>query len=111
MFLLAGCPKKSAELQGAPPEGQHVMPGGKTMSDDQMNPPAPTPAAATGQDDETASCLVLGTTMAKKDMIAHEYQGKTYYFCCPPCVEKFKQDPEKWIQNPTPAKPMGEAMQ
>lgn len=26
-----------------------------------------------------------------------EYKGKTYYFCCPGCVEKFKADPEKYV--------------
>jgi len=26
-----------------------------------------------------------------------EYEGKTYYFCCPGCVDKFKADPEKYI--------------
>jgi len=25
-----------------------------------------------------------------------EYQGKTYYFCCPGCVEKFNADPAKY---------------
>lgn len=26
-----------------------------------------------------------------------EYNGKTYYFCCPDCVEKFKADPQKYV--------------
>lgn len=26
-----------------------------------------------------------------------EYKGKTYFFCCPGCVEKFKADPEKYV--------------
>lgn len=51
-----------------------------------------------------ASCPVLGTTMPKKDMIPYEYQGKTYYLCCQSCVDKFKANPEKYIQNP--AKPL-----
>ena len=29
-----------------------------------------------------------------------EYNGKTYYFCCPGCVTKFKADPEKYLKNP-----------
>lgn len=119
-LLLAGCPKQQAtELQGAPPAEQHQMPGGKMMGDEQMKPPpaattgeqkpAQAPAAATGTPEMT-SCPVLGTTMAKKDMLSYEYKGKTYYFCCQDCIEQFKKDPEKWIKHPTPPKPAGEGM-
>jgi Cu+-exporting ATPase len=34
---------------------------------------------------------------------SHEYKGETYYFCNPMCLERFKNDPEKYIghrQNP-----------
>jgi Cu+-exporting ATPase len=34
----------------------------------------------------------------------YEYQGKTYYFCCPGCLERFRQDPEKYL---APEKPAG----
>ena len=27
----------------------------------------------------------------------HEHDGKTYYFCCPGCKEKFKADPAKYL--------------
>ena len=26
-----------------------------------------------------------------------EYNGKTYYFCCPGCVEQFKAEPTKYV--------------
>ena len=26
-----------------------------------------------------------------------EHAGKTYYFCCPGCAEKFKKDPSKYL--------------
>ena len=26
-----------------------------------------------------------------------EYKGKTYYFCCPGCVDEFKQNPAKYV--------------
>src|ERR1700675_4853182 len=33
-----------------------------------------------------------------------EHAGKTYYFCSPHCVEKFKADPEKYLtQGPSAA--------
>lgn len=33
---------------------------------------------------------------ASKDY-SYAYEGKTYYFCCPSCVEEFKNDPTKYI--------------
>ena len=29
-----------------------------------------------------------------------EYGGKTYYFCCPGCINKFKADPQKFAAKP-----------
>ncbi|MBX3233570.1 MAG: YHS domain-containing protein [Labilithrix sp.] len=29
-----------------------------------------------------------------------EYQGKTYYFCCSGCDNKFAKDPEKFLKKP-----------
>ncbi|KXA93621.1 hypothetical protein AKJ64_00130 [candidate division MSBL1 archaeon SCGC-AAA259E17] len=26
-----------------------------------------------------------------------EYEGNTYYFCCPVCKEKFEKEPEKYV--------------
>ena len=63
--------------------------------------PAPTtpPAApsATLAADE-ATCPVRGEIHKKADMIAYDYQGKTYYFCCQDCVDKFKADPQKYLK-------------
>jgi P-type Cu+ transporter len=28
----------------------------------------------------------------------YEYQGNTYYFCNPHCLEKFRTDPEKFLK-------------
>lgn len=28
-----------------------------------------------------------------------EYEGKTYYFCCPGCDKKFQQDPQKYLKG------------
>ncbi|MFZ0420882.1 MAG: heavy metal translocating P-type ATPase [Candidatus Sulfotelmatobacter sp.] len=33
--------------------------------------------------------------------------GKNFYFCCAPCVEKFKADPDKYLTASPPAKPSG----
>ena len=31
----------------------------------------------------------------------HAHAGKNFYFCCAPCVEKFKADPAKYLVAPT----------
>ncbi len=31
----------------------------------------------------------------------HDHAGKNFYFCCAPCVEKFKADPAKYLAPPT----------
>ena len=43
-------------------------------------------------------CPVSGETMLKSQAKASfEYEGKTYYFCCEGCKEKFVKDPAKYI--------------
>lgn len=32
-----------------------------------------------------------------------EYNGKTYYFCCGGCDQKFARDPEKYLRRTKPA--------
>ena len=121
LIAVSGCAKKQeTELQGAPsanapeataPSGTHMMPGGQMMTDEQMKGmEAKKAEPSTGAAGEMASCPVLGTTMSKDKMIPYEYKGKTYYFCCPPCVEKFKKNPEEYINNPATPKPAGQGM-
>ncbi|MGH9650963.1 MAG: YHS domain-containing protein, partial [Terriglobales bacterium] len=31
-----------------------------------------------------------------------EHAGKTYYFCSPHCVEKFRAEPERFLSAPRP---------
>ena len=33
----------------------------------------------------------------------HQHAGKTYYFCCAPCVDKFKADPNKYLNALRPS--------
>ncbi|MCB9739817.1 MAG: YHS domain-containing protein [Deltaproteobacteria bacterium] len=33
------------------------------------------------------------------ETVTAEYKGKTYYFCCPGCDEKFAADPEKYVSE------------
>lgn len=112
---LAGCPKPEAELQGAP-VAMPVPPETAQPTPATTEPAGPAkPAEAKGTDAKAAdadmaSCPVLGTTMAKQDMIKLDYKGKTYYFCCSPCVAKFKADPEKYIKHPHAPLPAGAPM-
>ena len=49
---------------------------------------------------EAVTCPVSGKVMKKSEAeISYEYKGKTYYFCCEGCKEKFIQDPEKYTQK------------
>ena len=44
-----------------------------------------------------ASCPVMGGEVSK-DFYA-DYNGKRVYFCCDHCVEEFKKNPEKYMQQ------------
>ena len=37
----------------------------------------------------------------------HEHGAKNYYFCCAPCAEKFRLDPQKYLTAPTPGRAPG----
>jgi len=55
------------------------------------------------------TCPVWGTVISNARMTSgkSEYKGKTYYFCCPECKEKFSRDPERYVKEP-PATPSHE---
>ncbi len=40
-------------------------------------------------------CPVMPNEKASKEY-SYEYKDKTYYFCCPACIEAFESDPEKY---------------
>jgi YHS domain-containing protein len=41
-------------------------------------------------------CPVLGSPVNKK--VYTDYRGKRIYFCCPPCIRKFKNDPDQYMK-------------
>ncbi len=52
------------------------------------------------QAEETVVCPVSGKEIKKSEAKAsYEYEGKTYYFCCPNCKEAFMKSPEKYTQK------------
>jgi YHS domain-containing protein len=42
-------------------------------------------------------CPVMGNPVDRK--VFFDYEGKRIYFCCSPCIEKFKEDPEGFIKK------------
>ncbi|NQT27278.1 YHS domain-containing protein [candidate division KSB1 bacterium] len=42
-------------------------------------------------------CPVMGGPVNKETFADHN--GKRIYFCCNPCVEKFKENPEKFLEK------------
>jgi Cu+-exporting ATPase len=50
--------------------------------------------------EETLKCPVSGKEFTKSEASPkYEYEGKTYYFCCAGCKNKFENDPEKYIKK------------
>ncbi|HWA82450.1 MAG TPA: YHS domain-containing protein, partial [Fimbriimonadaceae bacterium] len=46
---------------------------------------------------------VCGMTVDPKASAgSHEYEGKTYYFCCGGCLDKFRKDPSRYPSTPQP---------
>ncbi len=55
-------------------------------------------AAASPKVGDRARCPVTGEEFLITDASPKvEYEGKTYYFCCPPCADSFKADPKKYL--------------
>lgn len=43
---------------------------------------------------------VCGTKVEPDTELKQEYDGRTYYFSSPECLEVFKQNPGRYVQNP-----------
>ncbi len=51
---------------------------------------------------EKVKCAVSGKEIEKSEAAGSmEYKGKTYYFCCAGCEEKFVKNPEEYINKET----------
>ncbi len=48
-------------------------------------------------DADTAIDPVCGMSVKTSTNLKTDYQGQTYYFCNPSCVDKFKNDPESYL--------------
>lgn len=65
-------------------EGEAYMMGKGTMESD-------------SEKEELGICPLMGNP-ASKDY-SYTYKGKTYYFCCPMCIERFKKNPQEYISK------------
>lgn len=51
---------------------------------------------------ETVVCPVSGETVLKSEAAGpYKYEGVDYYFCCNNCLNKFKENPQKYINKTT----------
>jgi YHS domain-containing protein len=87
--------------------------GGTTSNTPSATPSATPPAAAAPASSTAAAplqapgaakvgdrtkCPVSGEEfVVANDSAKAEYEGKTYYFCCPSCADTFKKDPTKYV--------------
>jgi YHS domain-containing protein len=53
--------------------------------------------AVDAKEPNQTKCPVLGSPVNKK--VYTDYQGKRIYFCCPPCIRKFKNDPDTYMKQ------------
>jgi len=52
------------------------------------------------QAEETVVCPVCDHEFKKSEAkVTYEHEGKTYYFCCEGCKEKFVKNPEKFLKK------------
>jgi len=63
---------------------------------------SPSPLVAPGEAKigDRTKCIVSGHEFVVKEDSPHaEYNGKTYYFCCPDCPKAFDANPEKFVSK------------
>lgn len=93
--LVAGCSKPAQEAASLPSVT------GPAAPENTAAPAGDTAASSDG--DVKLKCPVMGTVMAKRDMIPVEIPGKTVYVCCSGCIDELKNNPEKYaklVQEP-----------
>jgi Cu+-exporting ATPase len=90
--LLAAC--GGAEPTAAPPATAATPAASAAASTAALVAPG---AAKVG---DKTRCPVSGEEfVVAADSPKADYQGKTYYFCCPGCDKKFTADPQKFLSK------------
>lgn len=90
-LLLAACGGNAAQPAPAHPEA--TTPATSEAKKD-IKPPGE------AQPGDTSTCPVSGEEFEVTASSPHvEHEGKTYYFCCPGCEKKFKENPQKFLNK------------
>jgi YHS domain-containing protein len=99
LTMLSGCkdeePAPQAQGDTTGHEG-HDHGEGEHMADSEMAMATDT-AKEIAETEQTMCPVMTGNKINKQYSV--EYKGKTVYFCCPGCDEKFLANPEKYVAN------------
>jgi len=94
-LFIAACSSNPRPAAPAAPAAVNAAPAATTA-------PATTDLKAPGEAKigDTTKCPISGEQFVVSESSPHaEYEGKTYYFCCPDCAGKFKSDPAKFAHG------------
>ena len=89
-LLLAACSKSQAPAASGPSSPAAV--GAPSASTQDVKAPGD---ANVG--DKTTCPVMKHAFVVTETSPSYQYEGKTYYFCCPGCIERFKADPKKYL--------------
>jgi YHS domain-containing protein len=53
-------------------------------------------AGFSAKDVEQSKCPIMGGPPNPKYHV--DYKGKRIYFCCPPCIDEFKKNPDLYLK-------------
>jgi len=74
------------------------MPESAEASEKKVDSSGPLVAPGMAKVGDRTTCLVSHETfVVQEDSPKADYQGKTYYFCCPHCPEAFQANPAKYL--------------
>jgi YHS domain-containing protein len=62
----------------------------------------PAPAAFTGRVTDRSRVCMMQDSLQPKPGLAQEYEGKTYFLCCPMCAQSFNAAPERFAHARDP---------
>ncbi len=91
-------PEQTARVKAACAQSKSCASGGTKPCCAQQKP-----CCAASQAEPQTACPVAGLPINKK--LSVEYRGKKVYFCCPGCVKKFQENPEKFASKLPQFKP------
>jgi P-type Cu+ transporter len=60
------------------------------------------PAAFTGRVTDRSRVCMMQDSLQPKPGLAQEYQGKTYFLCCPMCAQSFNAAPDRFAHAKDP---------